>query len=41
MRDNIIDRILALSDDQVEELLALLRRLEEANKTKVLHQTSA
>lgn len=41
MRDNIIDRILALSDDQVEELLALLRQMEEANKAKVLHQTSA
>ena len=42
MRDNIIERILALSDEQRQELLILIQQSEEANQVfEVLHQTSA
>ena len=42
MRDNIIERLLALSEEQIKELLILIQQSEEANQTsEVLHQTSA
>ena len=42
MRENIIDRILALSDEQVQELLTLIQQLEEVSQvSEVLHLTSA
>jgi hypothetical protein len=42
MRDNIIDRIIALSDEQIQELLTLIQQYEEANQASVApHQTSA
>lgn len=42
MRENIIDRILALSDEQAQELLTLIQQYEEANQvSEVPRQTSA
>ena len=42
MRENIIERILALSDEQVQELLTLIQQCEEVNQvSEVLHLTSA
>lgn len=42
MRDNIIERILALSDEQVQDLLTLIRQVEEASRvSEVPRQTSA
>lgn len=42
MRENIIDRILALSDEQVQDLLILIQQSEEASQvSEVLRQTSA
>lgn len=42
MRENIIERILALSDEQVRELLTLIQQSEEAYQvSEVPHQTSA
>ena len=42
MRESIIERILALSDEQVQELLTLIQQLEEEDSTsQVPHQTSA
>ena len=42
MRDNIIERILALSDEQIQDLLTLIRQLEEVSQaSEVLRQTSA
>jgi hypothetical protein len=42
MRENIIERILALSDEQMKELLTLIQQSEEASQaSQVRHQTSA
>ena len=42
MRENIIERILTLSDEQVRELLTLIQQSEEAYQaSEVHHQTSA
>ena len=42
MRENIIDRILALSDEQVQDLLTLIQQYEEASQvSEVPRQTSA
>jgi ADP-dependent phosphofructokinase/glucokinase len=42
MRDNIIDRIIALSDEQLQELLILIQQSEEASRvSEVPRQTSA
>lgn len=42
MRDAIIERILALSDEQIELLLTLIQQSEEEVPTsEVRHQTSA
>ena len=42
MRDEIIDRILALSDEQMKALLTLIQQDEEASRvSKVPLQTSA
>lgn len=42
MRENIIERILALSDEQVQDLLTLIQQSEEANRaSEALRQTSA
>lgn len=42
MRENIIERILALSDEQIQELLTLIQQSEEANQvSEVPRQTSA
>lgn len=42
MRENIIERILSLSDEQMQDLLTLIQQVEEANQiSEVLHQTSA
>lgn len=42
MRENIIERILALSDEQVQELLTLIRQSEEASQVSEFpRQTSA
>lgn len=42
MRDNIIERILALSDEQLQDLLTLIRQAEEVNRvSEVPRQTSA
>ena len=42
MRDNIIDRLLALSDEQAQELLTLIQQLEEVSRvSEVPRQTSA
>lgn len=42
MRENIIDRILALSEAQAQELLILIQQLEEASQVSgVPRQTSA
>ena len=42
MRDNIIDRIIALSDEQIQDLLILIQQYEEASRfSEVLHRTSA
>lgn len=42
MRDNIIERILALSDEQIQVLLTLIRQSEEVNRvSEVPRQTSA
>ena len=42
MRDNIIDRIIALSDEQIQELLILIQQSEEVNLiSEVPRQTSA
>ena len=42
MRENIIERILALSDEQIQDLLTLIQQSEEASQvSEVLRQTSA
>lgn len=42
MRENIIDRILALNEEQIDLLITLLQQSEEeAQASQVLHQTSA
>lgn len=42
MRDDIINRILALTEEQVQDLLILIQQSEEAYQaSEVLHQTSA
>ena len=42
MRDNIIERILALSDEQIQDLLTLIQQSEEASQvSEVPRQTSA
>ena len=42
MREEIIDRILALSDEQMKALLTLIQQDEEASQvSKVPHRTSA
>lgn len=42
MRDNIIERLLALSDEQIQELLTLIQQSEEASQAfEVPHLTSA
>ena len=42
MRENIIDRILALSEAQAQELLILIQQLEEASQvSEVPRPTSA
>lgn len=42
MRDSIIKRILALTDEQIKELATLLRQSEAEDSTsRVPHQTSA
>ena len=42
MRENIIERILALTDEQAKELLTLIRQSEEANQVSVVpRQASA
>lgn len=42
MRENIIERILALSDEQIQDLLTLIQQSEEVNQvSEVLRQTSA
>lgn len=42
MRENIIERILALSDEQVQDLLTLIQQSEEVSQvSEAPHQTSA
>lgn len=42
MRENIIERILALSDEQIKDLLTLIQQSEEASQvSEVPRQTSA
>lgn len=42
MRDNIIDRIIALSDEQIHDLLILIQQFEEVSQvSEALLQTSA
>ena len=42
MRENIIERILTLSDEQIQDLLTLIQQSEEAYQvSEVPHQTSA
>ena len=42
MRDNIIERILALSDEQIQDLLTLIQQSEEVSQSfEVPRQTSA
>ena len=42
MRENIIERILTLSDEQMQDLLTLIQQVEEANQAfEVPHQTFA
>ena len=42
MRENIIERILALTDEQIRDLLTLIRQSEEVSRaSEVLRQTSA
>lgn len=42
MRDDIIERILALSDEQIRELLTLIQQSEEVSQvSEVPHLTSA
>ena len=42
MRDEIIDRILALSDEQIQDLLILIQQSEEAGRvSEAPHLTSA
>ena len=42
MREDIIERILALDEEQIEMLIALLRQSEaEGQASSVPHQTSA
>ena len=42
MRENIIERIFALSDEQIQDLLILIQQSEEASRvSEVPHQTSA
>lgn len=42
MRDNIIERILALSDEQIQDLLTLIQQAEEVSQvSEVPRQTSA
>ena len=42
MRDNIIERILALSDEQIQDLLTLIQQVEEVSRvSEALRQTSA
>ena len=42
MRENIIERILALTDEQILDLLTLIRQTEEASRvSEVPRQTSA
>jgi len=42
MREDIINRILALSDEQIQELLTLIQQSEEASQvSEVPRQTSA
>ena len=42
MRESIIERILALTDEQVQELLTLIQQLEEEDSTsQAPHRTSA
>ena len=42
MRENIIERILALTDEQLRDLLTLIQQSEEASQvSEVPRQTSA
>ena len=42
MRENIIERILALSDEQIQDLLTLIQQSEEVSRvSEVPRQTSA
>ena len=42
MRENIIERIFALSDEQIQDLLILIQQSEEASRvSEVPRQTSA
>ena len=42
MRESIIERILALTGEQVQDLLTLIQQSEEVNQaSEVLRQTSA
>ena len=42
MRENIIERILSLSDEQIQDLLTLIQQSEEAYQvSEVPRQTSA
>ena len=42
MHENIIERVLALTDEQLQELLTLIQQSEEASQvSEVLHRTSA
>ena len=42
MRENIIERILALSDEQVQDLLTLIQQCEEVSRvSEAPRQTSA
>ena len=42
MRDDIIERILALSDERLQDLLTLIQQSEEASQvSEVPHRTSA
>ena len=42
MRENIIERILALTDEQIQDLLTLIQQPEEASQvSEVPRQTSA
>ena len=42
MRENIIERLLALTDEQMQDLLTLIQQLEEVSQvSEVPRQTSA